>query len=471
VDNQGGGQVWQFGTHTSGLSGTGNYAYLNSDAYGSGKTQNADLVTPLINCSSASSVTLAFTHYFRSYTGSSATLSYSINGGSTWTAIQTWTASTANPASFSQAISAAAGQASVKFKWNYTGTYGYYWDVDNISITGGTATVPAVPVLATPSSGSSTTDLTPTFDWNDVSGATSYTILADNNSDFSSPEINQSPTASTYTPASNMATGTYYWKVKATNSAGSSAYSSAWTLTLTSSSTPVTLLTTNFPSTSLPSGWTIVDNQGGGQVWKIGTHTSGLGGTPGYYAYLNSDAYGSGKTQNSDIVTPVIDCSGKTSITLAFKHYFKAYTGSAAKLYYSINGGSTWTLIQTWTATTTNPVSFSQVITAVAGYSSVKFKWNYTGTWGYYWDVDDISVTGMTARVPLNAPGKILSGVKGDDFILEWDAVDGAESYDIYSSDDPDGEFVLEMNTTNTIYATSYKSSRKFYYVVSKNNE
>jgi hypothetical protein len=471
VDNQGGGQIWQFGTHASGLSGTGNYAYLNSDAYGSGKTQNADLVTPLINCSGESSVTLSFTHFFRSYTGSSGTLSYSINGGSTWTTLQTLTASTTNPATFSQVISGAAGQANVKFKWNYTGTYGYYWDVDNISITGGSGTVPAVPALATPSNGSSTTNLKPVFDWNDVSGATSYTILADNNSDFSSPEINQSPTSSTYTPPSNLATGTYYWKVKANNATGSSAYSSAWTLTLSSTSTPVTLLSTNFPSTTLPTGWSIVDNQGGGQVWKIGTHTSGLGGTPGNYAYLNSDAYGSGKTQNSDLVTPVINCSGKTSITLAFKHYFKFYTGSSAKLYYSINGGSTWTLIQTWTASSTNPASFSQVITAAAGQTNVKFKWNFTGTWGYYWDVDDISVTGMSAREPLSSPKEIITRVKGEDLVLEWEAVGGAESYDIYSSDDPEGKFILEASTANTIYTSTYTSSRRFYYIVAKNSE
>jgi len=93
---------------------------------------------------------------------------------------------------------------------------------------------PAVPTLALPADASSTSDLTPTFDWNDVSGATSYTILVDNNSDYSSPEINQSPTVSTYTPASNLAAGTYYWKVLATNANGSSDYSTSWTVTLTS---------------------------------------------------------------------------------------------------------------------------------------------------------------------------------------------------------------------------------------------
>ena len=77
VDNQGNGQVWQFGTITTQSPNpilSGNYAYLNSDAYGSGNSQNADLVSPTLNLSSYSSVTLAFNHYFKSYSTSSGTL-------------------------------------------------------------------------------------------------------------------------------------------------------------------------------------------------------------------------------------------------------------------------------------------------------------------------------------------------------------------------------------------------------------
>ncbi len=139
VDNQGSGQIWQFGAFTTPSPYpllTGNYAYLNSDAYGSGFSQNADLITPTIDMSGYSAVNLAFSHYFRSYTGSSATLSYSINNGTTWTIIQTYSATTANPASFSQSIPAAAGQSAVKFKWNYVGSYGYCWAIDNLNITG-----------------------------------------------------------------------------------------------------------------------------------------------------------------------------------------------------------------------------------------------------------------------------------------------------------------------------------------------
>jgi len=149
IDNQGNGQVWQFGTFSTPTPTpalTGNYAYLNSDGYGSGNSQNADLITPTLDLSAYSAVNLQFNHYFRSYTGSSGTLSYSINNGTTWTVIQTYTSTTANPATFNQAVAAVAGQPAVKFKWNYTGTYGYCWGIDDVQITGtGVVTLTVTP--------------------------------------------------------------------------------------------------------------------------------------------------------------------------------------------------------------------------------------------------------------------------------------------------------------------------------------
>jgi PKD repeat protein len=141
VDHQGNGQIWQFnnpGSRTiNTTTGSNGFAILDSDHYGSGYTQNADLVSPGFNFSAYTTVNLSFQHYYYHYTGSSATLSYSINGGSTWTTLQTWSSSTANAATFSQDItSQVAGQSNVKFKWNYTGTNAWYWAIDDISITG-----------------------------------------------------------------------------------------------------------------------------------------------------------------------------------------------------------------------------------------------------------------------------------------------------------------------------------------------
>ncbi|MCK9424100.1 MAG: T9SS type A sorting domain-containing protein [Bacteroidales bacterium] len=152
-----------------------------------------------------------------------------------------------------------------------------------------------------------------------------------------------------------------------------------------------------FASTFMPTCWTQVDHQGNGQIWQFGVIT---GETPnpvltGNYAYLNSDAYGSGNTENADLISPLLDLSAFTTVNLQFNHYFRLYTGEIGTLSYSINNGTTWTTIQAFNATTPNPDVFSQSIPAVAGQSQVKFKWNYTGTWGWYWAIDDIQITGM----------------------------------------------------------------------------
>jgi hypothetical protein len=143
TDHQGNGQGWMFGTTASFGAGApglpnGNYAFLNSDAYGDGNTQNADLITPTLDLSGYSSVNIQFNHFHQYWasTGASATFSYSIDDGSTWTPIQQWTSTTANPAAFNQDVVAIAGQSKVKLKWNYTATYGGGWAIDDVNITG-----------------------------------------------------------------------------------------------------------------------------------------------------------------------------------------------------------------------------------------------------------------------------------------------------------------------------------------------
>ena len=154
----------------------------------------------------------------------------------------------------------------------------------------------------------------------------------------------------------------------------------------------------DFSDGALPTCWTIVDNQGNGQVWQFnnpGGVTVNTATASNGFAILDSDNYGSGNTQNADLITPDLNFSSYTNVSLTFQHYFVAYSGSSASLHYSIDGGNTWSLIQSWTTTTVNAATFSQDLNSqVGGQANVRFKWNYTGTWGYHWAVDDISITG-----------------------------------------------------------------------------
>ena len=157
-----------------------------------------------------------------------------------------------------------------------------------------------------------------------------------------------------------------------------------------------------FTNTTMPNCWSQIDNQGNGQVWQFGVIT-GQSPNPlltGNYAYLNSDAYGYGNSQNADLITPTLNLSAFSSVTLQFNYFYVAYPGSSGKLSYSINNGASWTILSSFTANSaTNPVAYNKVITEVAGQSNVKFKWNYTGTWGYYWGIDDVQITGTCTNI------------------------------------------------------------------------
>lgn len=96
-------------------------------------------------------------------------------------------------------------------------------------------TAPVAPALLAPANGSITTS-TPTFDWTDVSDpcGVTYHLQVDNTSSlFPSPEINDpSLVTSTYTVGAPLASGTYFWRVRAFDGAGNiGPWSAIWTFT------------------------------------------------------------------------------------------------------------------------------------------------------------------------------------------------------------------------------------------------
>ncbi|MGA9364042.1 MAG: OmpA family protein [Bacteroidota bacterium] len=91
---------------------------------------------------------------------------------------------------------------------------------------------PLPPVLATPTNGATGVATNPTLTWNASSGATSYRLQASTDSTFASTTADQSGITTTSYPLSGLANSTeYYWHVNATNSGGTSAYSTTWSFT------------------------------------------------------------------------------------------------------------------------------------------------------------------------------------------------------------------------------------------------
>ncbi len=194
-------------------------------------------------------------------------------------------------------------------------------------------------------------------------------------------QIQTSPTITTGTFSEGISSlsviTTYYYKAYAITTAGTG-YGNQESFVTDCGVISSLPFNQDFSTLVLPNCWQNIDNDGGGQTWEfdnpgnrtISTTTGGNG-----FAVLDSDHYGDGSSQDADLVTPEFDFSGFISVNLSFEHYFKEYSGSSAELFYSTNGGSSWSSIQSWTTNSANPAAFSQDMSAeVAGESSVKFK-------------------------------------------------------------------------------------------------
>ena len=81
-------------------------------------------------------------------------------------------------------------------------------------------TLPVTAALTLPANGATGLNQPIALDWNDVATVTGYQVQADNNSDFSSPAIDQQLTASAYSASGLTAATTFYWRVRAQNSCG-----------------------------------------------------------------------------------------------------------------------------------------------------------------------------------------------------------------------------------------------------------
>ncbi len=165
--------------------------------------------------------------------------------------------------------------------------------------------------------------------------------------------------------------------------------------------TTSTLLTQNFSTCALPASWTNTDNSGNGAgSWTFNntcTRTIKTGTASNCFAKFDSDCYGNdGKAENADLITPSMNCSTYGVVNLCFQHYYYHLAGSQAEVLISGDGGSNWTSVATFTASTVNAqIKTIDISSVAAGNSSVKVKFHFTGNYSWYWAVDDIIVSGI----------------------------------------------------------------------------
>ncbi|GAB5558070.1 MAG: hypothetical protein SchgKO_22830 [Schleiferiaceae bacterium] len=329
IDNPDNSTTW--GSSTVGGSTPGSNA-MSLDNYNYSSTGQRDgLISPPINLTGYSGATLTFDYAYAPYSTSyrdSMAVYVSTDCGATWTRIATYddngnpfaTASAttsyfspstssdwcgSSPSCPSLDLTPYVGNASVKIKIENIAGYGNALYVDNINITGTTATAPTANFTAsstTPCQNASVTFTdasTGATSWNWVFSPSTVTYTGGTNASSQNPQVQFT------------GSGNYTVALTSTNSAGSATETKSNYVSVTANVTPVVGIAAS--ATSICPGDDVVF-----------TATPVNGGTsPAYQWYVNGNPVGNNSAtqtlsgiNNSDVVTAVLT-SSETCVTSA----------------------------------------------------------------------------------------------------------------------------------------------------------
>ena len=173
--------------------------------------------------------------------------------------------------------------AGVKVFWrvrakNAAGTSGWTtpWTFTTIM-----PSIPSVPSLVSPATGSSNQSRRPTVSWSSVGGATSYHVQVSANPGFTAViAVDSTLTVPFKSLDSALSTGIlYFWRVRAKNAAGVSAWTSAWSFTVTTTAGPW-IARAGLPAAIIYMGVAVVNNK----IYAFGGY-DGSSYTNGVYLY------------------------------------------------------------------------------------------------------------------------------------------------------------------------------------------
>ncbi|MER5453758.1 S8 family serine peptidase [Micromonospora sp. NPDC002389] len=173
------------------------------------------------------------------------------------------------------------------------------------------------------------------------------------------------------------------------------------------------LLTQSFDGTGTPAGWR-VDNRtaSGGWTFTDARSRGNLTGGAGGFAIVDSDALGSGNTQDTDLIAPPLDLSGTAAPVLRFRSDWRAVgITDTADVDVSVDSGATWTNVWHQTTSRRGPRVEEVALTPAANAASALVRFRFKGTFAWWWQVDDVEVVN---RECTPVPGGLVVGTTTD---------------------------------------------------------
>jgi hypothetical protein len=191
---------------------------------------------------------------------------------------------------------------------------------------------------------------------------------------------------------------------------------------------------------TLPTGWTINDIAGGGDVWAFATGGEAVGYAPpntlyyddgllvGNYALLDSDGFGNNAiAEETALESPAFDVSGASNVILSFNHFFTA--GYGGQGFVEVFNGTTWVQVASYTGASQTDSSFGLeeivVSTELSGVSNAQVRFRWVGDYAWGWAVDNVSVSAPTCIDPA---GFVLgpNGITTTSVDIAWTDANGA---------------------------------------------
>ena len=349
----------------------------------------------------------------------------------------------------------------------------YFWSQYPVSNTDFAPDAPAIPAAPRVTIGNSSASGKPQLTWAAVDGAAKYEIYR-STQQSTGYSLLGTTTSTSYVNTSAAAGKTYYYKVCAVNSAGTSAYSNIVSGRAKAAipAAPRVTIGNSSASGKPKLTWAAVDGAAKYEIYRstqqstgftlLGTTTStnyvNTGAAVGktyYYKVraLNVDgaagAYSSTVSGAAKAVAPaaptvtmVYSDSGKPKLT------WSAVSGATSyRVYRSESRGTGYSLLGTTTST-----SYVNTGAAVGKtyYYRVKAV-NSAGTSAYS------NIVSGTARTPAPAAPVLKGGTSSASGKpqLTWAAVNGAAKYDVYRSNSADGTFSKVGSTDKTTYVNT----------------
>ena len=349
----------------------------------------------------------------------------------------------------------------------------YFWSQYPVSNTDFAPDAPAIPAAPRVTIGNSSASGKPQLTWAAVDGAAKYEIYR-STQQSTGYSLLGTTTSTSYVNTGAAAGITYYYKVRAVNSAGTSAYSNIVSGRAKAAipAAPRVTIGNSSASGKPQLTWAAVDGAAKYEIYRSTQQSTGftLLGTTTSTSYVNTGA-AVGKTYYYKVRALNVDgaagaysstVSGAAkavapaapTVTMTYsdggkpKLTWSAVSGAASyRVYRSESRGTGYSLLGTTTST-------SYVNTGAAAgktyYYRVKAV-NSAGTSAYS------NIVSGTARTPAPAAPVLKGGTSSASGKpqLTWAAVDGAAKYDVYRSNRADGTFSKVGSTDKTTYVNT----------------